>query len=153
MENNTAASSERDQPSANREENYFESYRPVKSSPKPNIERSGNSQQSKSIESTNQDRIEQSSRRNSSSNHSSNALNDDLPIRGEEQLTDIEAMMVKEVIIDAHVFSEEPNQSFVFVKGELKQEGDTLINSWRLEKIEESAVIINNGILRVRKKL
>jgi hypothetical protein len=79
------------------------------------------------------------------------ALNTDLPLKLFDQLSDVEQMMVNEVNIDAHVYSEDPQQRFIFVDGQLKQEGDQLINSWVLEQILEDGVIINNGILRVKR--
>ncbi|MEE4243838.1 MAG: general secretion pathway protein GspB [Kangiellaceae bacterium] len=77
-------------------------------------------------------------------------INTEIPIKDLDSLTDIQAMMVKEVVIEAHVYSEEQANRFVFVDGNIRQEGDNIINSWYLEQIEQSSVIINNRILRVR---
>jgi hypothetical protein len=78
------------------------------------------------------------------------SLNTDLPLKQYQELTSVEQMMVNEVNIDAHVYSEDASQRFIFVDGELKQEGEQLINSWILESVLEDGVIINNGVLRVK---
>ncbi len=81
---------------------------------------------------------------------SSSDNNESLSIRELNDLSDVEKMMVSEVTIGAHVYSDDNAQSFIFSNDELKQEGDKLINSWTLEKIEEKSIVISNGILRVR---
>lgn len=82
----------------------------------------------------------------------SSKINQSIPVREVDQLTDIERMMVNEVSVDAHIYSEDPTQRFIFVAGEMRSEGDKLINSWYLEAIELDGVVINNGVLRVRLK-
>ncbi len=77
-------------------------------------------------------------------------LNQSLPIKELNELTDIELMMTKEVIYEAHVYSADASQRFIFVGGDLKQENDQIKNAWYLERIEENAIIINNNMLRVR---
>ena len=77
-------------------------------------------------------------------------INDQLPITNVEDLTEVQKMMVDEVVIEAHVYSEDQDSRFVFVSGTIKQEGEQIINSWYLESVEQDAVIINNRILRVR---
>ncbi len=80
----------------------------------------------------------------------SQSLNTELPLKTINELTQVERMMVDEVTVDAHVYSEDASQRFIFVNGDLKQEGDKLVNSWLLEAIEEDGIIVNNGVLRVK---
>ncbi|NVJ61187.1 MAG: general secretion pathway protein GspB [Gammaproteobacteria bacterium] len=82
--------------------------------------------------------------------HSSGNIDTSLPVLERSQLTEIQLLMVNEVNIGAHIYSEDENQRFVFVDGNMKVEGEKLVNSWYLEKIEPDGVIINNNILRVR---
>ncbi|WP_144392047.1 general secretion pathway protein GspB [Pleionea sediminis] len=134
--------------SVSEEREYFEAYKP---------ERQERKTQPKTA------RTEQSEAKTSdSSNHPSpksieprdvsSELNTNLPIKTVEQLTRVELMMIDEIKVGAHVYSEDSEQRFIFVSGELTQEGDKIINSWKLEAIEPETIIVNNGILRVRLK-
>ncbi len=128
------------------ERQYFEAYKPERQPRKTVSQRSDNKQPVETARPTNT--AEHNS--TSSQNVSRSAINTNLPIKTLKQLTQVEQMMVNEITIDAHVYSEDPTQRFIFVAGELKQEGDRMVNSWLLEAIEESTVIVNNGVLRVR---
>lgn len=82
--------------------------------------------------------------------YSTGDIDTSLPLLEKSQLTEIQLLMVNEVSIGAHIYSEDDSQRFVFVDGQMKVEGDKLVNSWYLERIESDGVIINNNILRVR---
>ncbi|PWK53941.1 general secretion pathway protein GspB [Pleionea mediterranea] len=92
----------------------------------------------------------ESSGKSSTSSSSQNPqINKALPIKEFDQLTEIEQLMVNEITLDAHVYSEEASQRFIFMNDALIQEGEKIINSWYLESIEPDGIVVNNGVLRV----
>ena len=73
----------------------------------------------------------ESSGKSSTSSSSQNPqINKALPIKEFDQLTEIEQLMVNEITLDAHVYSEEASQRFIFMNDALIQEGEKIINSW-----------------------
>ncbi len=134
-----------EQSASDKQQQYFEQFNLQSAATKP----PSVSTNRKKVENKQQQQENQSTKtvKNTSS------LNTSLQLKEESDLTDVEALMVKEVIIEAHVFSEQASERFVFIQGRLVQESEKLINSWYLEEVEENAIIINNGVLRVRKKI
>ncbi len=133
----------RSQSANNQPGQYLESYQPKRDN---THNRSATSAPDKQQPLTRQSSTESEASNNTVSRSNSSSL----PLREMHTLTEVERMMVSEVTVDAHVYSEDASQRFIFVRGELKQEGDQLINSWLLESIEEDGIIVNNGVLRVK---
>ncbi|WMS85569.1 general secretion pathway protein GspB [Pleionea litopenaei] len=140
---------ERGTASSDESEQYIESYRPKRYA----SENTSSQTRSDTIESSSNSRTystEVENRNTPPSREYTSNLRQDLPVREKDELTQVQLLMVNEVVIDAHIYSEDPSQRFVFVGGEMKTEGDQIVNSWFLESIEPKGVIINNGVLRVR---
>ena len=136
---------------SNSDDRYYESFKPEKQPVERITEAeasSGPSQATNTEAAQNRDAQLVSQPSNASPSHPPQ-INKALPIKDIEQLTQIEQLMVNEITLDAHVYSEEASQRFIFVNDALIQEGEKIINSWYLESIEPDGIVVNNGVLRV----
>ena len=161
-----SASSKNEELLATSNDQYFESFKPEKqaveritktetNNDNSQADMSGSKQHhneqlaNQSSNVANSSATESSGKSSTSSSSQNPQINKALPIKEFDQLTEIEQLMVNEITLDAHVYSEEASQRFIFMNDALIQEGEKIINSWYLESIEPDGIVVNNGVLRV----
>ena len=161
-----SASSKNEESLSTSNDQYFESFKPEKqaveritktetNNDNSQADMSGNKQHhneqlaNQTTNVANSSATESSGKSSTSSSSQHPQINKALPIKEFDQLTEIEQLMVNEITLDAHVYSEEASQRFIFMNDALIQEGEKIINSWYLESIEPDGIVVNNGVLRV----
>ena len=161
-----SASSKNEESLSTSNDQYFESFKPEKqaveritktetNNDNSQADMSGSKQHhneqlaNQSTNVANSSATESSGKSSTSSSSQNPQINKALPIKEFDQLTEIEQLMVNEITLDAHVYSEEASQRFIFMNDALIQEGEKIINSWYLESIEPDGIVVNNGVLRV----
>ena len=161
-----SASSKNEESLSTSNDQYFESFKPEKqaveritktetNNDNSQADMSGSKQHhneqlaNQSTNVANSSATESSGKSSTSSSSQNPQINKALPIKEFDQLTEIEQLMVNEITLDAHVYSEEASQRFIFMNDALIQEGEKIINSWYLKSIEPDGIVVNNGVLRV----